>query len=63
MIKVIAEKCPQDHKCPMISRCRAKSISQEGFKAPVVDDEKCVECLLCVENCPHKVFERVGGKA
>jgi len=59
MIEVIAEKCPQDHRCPLIKRCPEGSIGQEGFKAPVVDQKKCIECMLCVKNCPYEVFENI----
>ena len=29
---------------------------------PVIDDEKCVGCLQCVEFCPHDVYEERNGK-
>ena len=61
MIKVISERCPQDHKCPLVRRCRADAIGQESFDAPEVDDKKCVECMICVKNCPYGVFELVEG--
>jgi NAD-dependent dihydropyrimidine dehydrogenase PreA subunit len=25
---------------------------------PVVDTEKCIECGLCVDNCPHNVYDK-----
>lgn len=25
---------------------------------PVVDSEKCIECGLCVDNCPHSVYDK-----
>ncbi len=59
MIVVNSEKCPQDHVCPMIKRCEQEAISQEGFKAPMVDHEKCIECMICVKNCPKEAFEVV----
>ncbi len=30
---------------------------------PVVDEEKCVGCGVCVQVCPVEVFELVNGKA
>ena len=59
MIEVINEKCPQNHLCPMIRKCPKKAISQKGFNAPEIDKSKCIECLVCVHNCPHGVFEKV----
>ncbi len=29
---------------------------------PVIDYEKCIGCLACVEFCPHDVFEVSDGK-
>ncbi len=29
---------------------------------PTIDKEKCVECLQCVEFCPHDVYEEDGGE-
>jgi len=58
MIKVNPDKCPQDHVCPMMRRCPKNAISQAGFKAPVVDVDKCIECMYCVNHCPHKAFEK-----
>jgi ferredoxin len=60
MIRVIKERCPEDHVCPMIRLCPKKAITQEGFKAPKVNHDECIECVVCVNNCPHRVF--VNGK-
>lgn len=59
IIRVISEKCPQDHICPLVKKCPENAISQEGFKAPKVDQEKCIRCMVCVKTCPHKVFEGI----
>ncbi len=29
---------------------------------PVIDYDKCVGCLSCVEFCPHEVYEEKDGK-
>ncbi len=29
---------------------------------PIIDYSKCVECLTCVNFCPHGVFEAKDGK-
>lgn len=30
---------------------------------PVVDEEKCVGCAECVDNCPQDVFEMQNDKS
>lgn len=49
---VIPEKCPQDHKCPAMLACPVDALSQEGFAAPKVDEDKCIQCGKCVRVCP-----------
>jgi len=58
MIKVAKERCPQDHPCPLIRICPQKAISQKGFNAPEVDNKKCIKCMLCVQRCGYKAFEK-----
>lgn len=29
---------------------------------PVIDYEKCISCLACVNFCPHNVYEEKDGK-
>lgn len=62
IILVISERCPQNHKCPLVKKCPEGTISQEGFKAPTIDQEKCIRCLICVKTCPYKVFEKLESK-
>lgn len=58
-LKVIKDRCPQDHKCPSVKICPASALTQEGNNAPMVDYEKCIDCGSCVEFCPKQalVFE------
>ncbi|MFA5930828.1 MAG: 4Fe-4S binding protein [archaeon] len=58
MIRVVSEKCPQDHICPMIRVCPKKAITQKGFSAPEINHKECIECMACVNRCPYKVFEK-----
>ncbi len=58
MIKVISDRCPQNHPCPMVRACPKKAISQKGFNAPEIDSSKCIKCLVCVHNCAYGVFEK-----
>jgi len=59
MIIVLSERCPKDHFCPLVKMCPQKAIDQKDYNAPTIDNDKCIECLICVENCPNKavVFE------
>ena len=60
-LKVIVEKCPQNHPCPSVNICPVGALSQEGFQAPVVDHEKCIRCGKCAAFCPKMalVLEQV----
>lgn len=51
-IKVLERKCPQNHRCPSLKVCPTKALTQQGNKAPVVDEETCTDCGACVRSCP-----------
>jgi len=51
-LKVNKNRCPQNHPCPSVRVCPTKALSQQGFAAPVVDDNKCISCGKCVRFCP-----------
>lgn len=51
-IKVIIERCPQNHKCPAIKVCSVNALSQKGFDVPIVD----YECGKCANFCPKKAL-------
>lgn len=55
-IRVIVSRCPQNHPCPSVKVCPVDALSQDGFKAPVVDEEKCIDCGACVDYCPMQAF-------
>lgn len=56
-IKVIVERCPQNHPCPSVKVCPVGALKQEGFKAPTVDEDLCIDCGNCVDYCPMGAFE------
>ncbi len=56
-VKVITERCPQNHPCPSVKVCPVGALAQEGVKAPVVIEEKCVDCGKCSDFCPKKALE------
>ena len=45
-IGVMAERCPQNHACPIVRRCPESAVMQDGFKAPTIDQDKCVKCMV-----------------
>lgn len=56
MIKVHANKCPQNHPCPSVRVCPVGALQQNGFAAPTVDQEKCIDCGACIDYCPMGAF-------
>ena len=58
-MKVICNKnkCPQNHTCPLVYHCPTKAISQKGYSLPKVDNKKCTNCGICINNCPYYAFE------
>jgi ferredoxin len=55
-IKVDTMRCPQNHRCPAVSICPSKALSQQGLRAPDVDVNKCTECRECTFFCPRGAF-------
>lgn len=51
-ITVDKNRCPQNHSCPAVKVCPAGAIKQNSFAAPVIDQEKCIQCEECVMFCP-----------
>lgn len=58
VVKCIAvyekELCCGCSACEMICpiNCIKMDIDEEGFKYPLLDNDKCVECQMCKEACP-----------
>lgn len=52
MIRVRDDLCPKNHRCPSLRVCPTGAITQDGVGAPVVDQEKCIDCCRCVLTCP-----------
>lgn len=57
MIVVNASRCPQNHRCPTLRVCPTGALQQEGFNAPIIDHELCIDCGKCSYSCP--VFSQV----
>lgn len=58
-IEVNKDRCPQNHRCPVINVCPVQAIDQNGYSLPVVDQEKCITCMKCFSYCPMGAFEKV----
>lgn len=56
-IHVNKNRCPQNHPCPSIRVCPEGALSQKGFGAPTVDENKCLECGICADYCPMGALE------
>lgn len=54
---VVHHKCPQDHPCPCVKICPVDAVHQEGFHAPEIDKDKCIECGECVSFCPYQAIK------
>lgn len=55
-LNVVVERCPKNHKCPAMAVCPVGAISQSGFNAPVVNEDKCIKCGKCSNFCPKKAL-------
>jgi Fe-S-cluster-containing hydrogenase component 2 len=60
MLAVIPQRCPQDHPCPCVQVCPVDAVSQEGFNAPRIDKDKCIECGECVRFCPYQAITEIS---
>lgn len=56
VLKIKTHRCPQNHPCPSVRVCPVGALSQEGFAAPTVNQEKCIKCGKCVRYCPMKAL-------
>ena len=55
-LKIIKERCPQNHKCPAVEVCPVGALSQDAFNAPEIDHEQCIKCGKCSNFCPKKAL-------
>ena len=55
-LKIIIEKCPQNHKCPAVKVCPVGALTQKDFEAPTIDHDKCIRCGKCSNFCPKKAL-------
>ena len=55
-LRISKTRCPQNHPCPSIRVCPTGALSQKGYAAPVVNDDKCISCGKCVRFCPMRAI-------
>ena len=54
-MKIDENKCPANHRCPLVTICPVDAIVQKDFNSlPIIDNDKCIECEDCVTSCPMK---------
>jgi Fe-S-cluster-containing hydrogenase component 2 len=58
-ILVNEKRCPQDHVCPAMKVCPVGAISQTGYNAPTIDQDKCIKCKKCALYCPKGAFQTI----
>ena len=56
-ISNVKNSCVGCRSCEQVCPKRAIVIreQEEGFLYPYVDEEKCIDCSLCVKHCPTQV--------
>lgn len=57
-IRVVASRCPQNHRCPSLRVCPAGALTQKGNRAPHVDPNKCIDCGRCLRSCPMSALQQ-----
>ncbi len=55
-LSVNQNRCPQNHPCPSVRVCPVGALSQNGYAAPTVDKDKCIQCGKCVRFCPMRAL-------
>lgn len=57
-LTVNKNRCPQNHRCPIINVCPFGAITQNGYGLPVIDESKCTDCGKCTRFCPTGAVEK-----
>ena len=57
-VRIVTSRCPQNHRCPALRSCPVEAISQDRYSAPVIDEEKCIDCGRCVMACPTGAIQQ-----
>ena len=57
ILTVNKHRCPANHPCPAIRVCPVGALTQKGYDAPEVNQEKCIQCGKCVNFCPMRALK------
>jgi ferredoxin len=60
MIVVDRNKCPHDHRCPLMDICPEEAISQGDDGYPIIDYTLCIECGICIKRCPLRAIKQLN---
>ena len=62
-IKKIGKKCIYCGNCLLVCSKRAISycVDKEGFKYPLINNQLCINCGICLKNCPIISFKKVSS--
>jgi len=55
-LAVKISRCPQNHSCPAVRVCPVDALTQNKFKAPNINLDKCIKCGKCVKACPMRAI-------
>lgn len=55
-VEVQKRLCPQNHPCPAVRICSEAAITQKGYAAPEIDNNKCIDCGRCTRFCPKSAL-------
>lgn len=50
-LSIDKNRCPQNHRCPILTICPKGAITQDGYGLPLIDSDKCIECGKCIKYC------------
>lgn len=64
-VNIRSERCKQCElcaaNCPKDAITFSQEINESGYRAAVIDHEKCISCGICYNMCPDGVFEVVNN--
>lgn len=62
-IHIDAARCPQNHRCPLLTLCPVGAITQVGNGLPVIDETLCIACGKCVRHCGMEAIILIKSEA
>lgn len=58
-IVVDSSRCLQNHACTARAICPVNAVKQKGYRAPTIDQEKCIKCKKCIDYCAMEAIKVV----